>query len=421
MTVFLLLAALMIAAALAFVVVPLMRHARDTHAVADTTRRLRALDEAMAAGVIDADEYAAKRAAIAKVEASPKPDPAQKSRTAFTALLAVALVLPASALLLYRLVGEPNALDPANYVAAPSNDAHAANMQQAIAGLAAKLKQNPDDAQGWALLGRAYQATDRIDEAREAFKQAHEHAPNDADLAVEYAQTLALAAPDHLIQGEPRTLIEGALKNDPRNQRGLWLLGISDYQVGKYDAAIATWNTLLPLLAPDSDVARSVKNEIADAEARRDGKTPPAPVEAPDEASASNANESATPSQPAGNATAASTVRLTVNVALDPKLKGKLDANATLFVFARAASGPPMPLAIQRLKASQLPATVTLDDSMGMMPTMKLSMFPQVVVGARISKSGNAMPQSGDLQTLSPPTDVHRSDAIALTIDQVVP
>jgi cytochrome c-type biogenesis protein CcmH len=113
--------------------------------------------------------------------------------------------------------------------------------------------------------------------------------------------------------------------------------------------------------------------------------------------------------------------RLTVQVALDPKLKDQLDPNATLFVFARAASGPPMPLAIQRLKAGQLPITVTLDDSMSMMPAMTLSKFPQVVVGARVSKSGNAMAQSGDLQVLSASIDVRRAEPVALSIDQVVP
>jgi cytochrome c-type biogenesis protein CcmH len=113
--------------------------------------------------------------------------------------------------------------------------------------------------------------------------------------------------------------------------------------------------------------------------------------------------------------------RLTVQVALDPKLVDRLDPAATLFVFARAASGPPMPLAIQRLKASQLPLTVTLDEGNGMLPNLRLSMFPQVVIGARVSKSGNAMPQSGDLQALSPPTDVQRKEPIALVIDQVVP
>jgi cytochrome c-type biogenesis protein CcmH len=110
-----------------------------------------------------------------------------------------------------------------------------------------------------------------------------------------------------------------------------------------------------------------------------------------------------------------------VRVSLDPKLAKQLDPDATLFVFARAASGPPMPLAIQRLKASQLPTTVALDDSMSMMPSMTLSKFPQVVVGARVSKSGNAMSQSGDLETLSSPLDSHRSEPIDLTIDRVVP
>ncbi len=423
MTMFFVLAALMIAAALAFVLVPLLRHARNTAPV-DDTRRLRALDEALASGVIDADEYATKRAAFERNAAAPSATPnAPRARATFAALLAVALLLPASALLLYRLVGAPAALDPANL--APPPEAHsAADMEKAIAGLATKLQQQPDDAQGWALLGRAYAATNRAEESRDAFKHAHEHAPDDADVAVEYAQALALAAPDHKLQGESRALLEGVIAKDAKNQRALWLLGISDYQNAEYASAIARWKVLLPLLAPDSDVARSVRNEIADAEARRDGREPPAPEAAPDQAAAVAPNapdvESTTESAPESGA-ASNAPRLTVNVALDSKLKDKLDPDATLFVFARAASGPPMPLAIQRLKASQLPATVTLDDSMSMMPAMRLSKFPEVVVGARVSKSGNAMPQSGDLQTLSSPLDSHRSEPVALTIDQVVP
>jgi cytochrome c-type biogenesis protein CcmH len=416
MATFLAFAALMIAAALAFVVVPLVRHSRSS-STADTARRLRALEEAHASGLLDAKEYAAKRDALANV----KPDaagPARRSRAAFAALLGVALLLPLSALLLYRLVGTPDALDPAN-VTPPQTEHSATDMDNAIAGLAAKLQQQPDDPQGWALLGRAYQATNRIEESRDAFKHAHEHAPDDNDLAVEYAQAVALAAPDHRLQGEPRELLDAVLKKDPKNQRALWLVGIADYQDEKYPAAIATWKTLLPLLDADSDVARSVRNEIADAEARRDGREPPEPEQAPAETATAAASAPAEelPANTAPNGGA----RLTVSVALDPKLQDKLDADATLFVFARAASGPPMPLAIQRLKASQLPATVTLDDSMSMMPAMKLSKFPQVVVGARVSKSGNAMPQSGDLQTLSPPLASSRAEPIALTIDQVVP
>ncbi|HEY6985393.1 MAG TPA: c-type cytochrome biogenesis protein CcmI, partial [Rhodanobacteraceae bacterium] len=194
MTTFLAFAALMIAAALGFVLIPLLRHARGGSRSDDAQRRVRALDAALASGVLDEKEYAAKRASLET--ASSFATPTQRSRAPLAASLGVALVLPASALLLYRLVGTPEALDPAN-LAVPAPEHTAADMDQAIAGLAAKLKQNPDDAEGWALLGRAYQATDRPDESRDAFRQAHQHAPDDADIAVEYAQALAVAAPDH--------------------------------------------------------------------------------------------------------------------------------------------------------------------------------------------------------------------------------
>lgn len=409
MTAFLLLAVLMIGAALAFVVVPLLRHARSAPTHDTAARRLRALDQALAEGVVDADEYAAKRAALGAAEHAP---PARPSRLAFGALLAAALLLPASAILLYRLVGAPQALDAANLAAAPAPHGgdRGPEMEKAIALLAERLQKQPDDVEGWALLGRAYQAMNRVADSLEAFRRAHELDKDNPTLAVEYAQALALSKPGQRIEGEPRTLLEGVLAADPNNQRALWLVGIGDYQAGRYDAAIARWNTLLPLLQPGSEVARSVQAQIADAQARRDGKEPPAAAAAEPETQTAQAGD-----------TAAESPRLRVSVSLAPALKDKLDPEATLFVFARAASGPPMPLAIQRLKAAQLPVTVELDDGMAMMPTMKLSKFPQVVVGARVSKSGNAMPQSGDLQTLSAPTDVQRKDTIALTIDQIVP
>jgi cytochrome c-type biogenesis protein CcmH len=437
MATFLAFAALMITAALAFVLVPLLKKTGRATNTGDSTRRLRMLDQALAAGVLEENEYATKRAALEKTTAAASQTAKeQRSRAAFTALLAIALLLPASAVLLYRLVGTPQALDPANLAPPPGAEHSAAEMDQAIAGLAAKLKQKPDDAQGWALLARAYQATNRAEESRDAFKEAHEHAPDDADIAVEYAQALAVAAPDHRLDGEPLSLLESVLEKDPKNQRALWLIGISEYQSADFAKAIATWKTLLPMLAPDSDVARSVRNEIADAEARRDGREPPAPERAPAGATGTTDVDSNGPATAvadadgapdaaetadSGGASAGVAPRLTVSVTIDPKLKGNLDSNATLFVFARAASGPPMPLAIQRLKAGQLPVTVTLDDSMSMMPAMRLSKFAEVVVGARVSKSGNAMPQSGDLQTLSPPIASSRSEPIALEINQIVP
>ena len=413
MGLFMVLATVMVAAALAFVIVPLRRRARGL--ASDTSvRRLRALDEALAAGVISPEEFATKREAIANTSAAVTGAAAAPSRSAFTTLLLVAVLLPAMALLLYQLVGTPQALDPANLKAeaAAAHGDRGPEMEQAIAALVSRLKDHPDDLEGWALLGRAYQSTNRPDEALAAFKHAHEQAPDNPDVTVEYAQALAFKEPDHRIDGEARTLLDEALKADSNNQRALWLLGISDYQAGHFDAAIARWNTLLPLLAADSDVAQSVKKQIAEAQKQRDGGSVSVPATV-------DASASPTPSAAAEQGAAAP--HLTVTVSLDPKLTGKLDPEATLFVYARAAKGPPMPLAIQRLKASQLPLTTTLDDSMGMLPNLKLSMFPQIVVGARISKSGNAMAQSGDLQILSAPLDVHRSEPIALRIDQVVP
>lgn len=390
-------------AALAFVLLPLTR--RRVHDA--RAERMRALDAALAAGVIDADEHARKRAALAA-----NPAPANTARGAPLALVvALAVFIPASAALLYRAVGTPQALDPKARapVAASGDHASAADMQQAIAALAERLKQEPGDVEGWALLGRAHATLGQAGAAVEAYRHAHELAPDDAAVGVEYAQALALAAPDHRIAGKARELLDAIAAREPTNQRALWLLGISDYQVGRYDAAIARWNALLPLLADNPGVADSVRAQIAEAQARRDGTAPPAAASAPPAASAAAATPPATP------------VELTVEVRVDPKLAGRVDPDATLFVFARAASGPAMPLAIARLKAAQLPATVKLDDSMGMLPTLKLSDVPEVIVGARISRSGNASAQSGDLQVASAPLDVHRRDPIRLTIDSVVP
>jgi len=427
MLLFVLFAALMLAIALALVLRPLlMRHTPDDPAGL-ARRRMRVLSEAQAAGVLSDTEFAAKRAELGDqlltaVNAAPA-----RSRTNFFAAAAVALLLPALAIVLYRVVGNPTALDPAALAAAPAAapDEHGQDMDQAIGKLAAKLKQNPDDAEGWALLGRAYLETQRFAEARDALKHAHDLAADDADVGVAYAEALTLASESHQFDGQARTLIEAALKADPKNQRGIWLLGIADYQAGKFDAAIADWNRLLAQLPKESTVAESIRNQIARAEAARDGKPlPPETAAAESTAGDAAGQPAATPPPVATAATAGAAAdgpHLTVKVTLDPNLTTKVSPADTVFVYAKAASGPPMPLAIQRLHADQLPATVVLTDGMGMLPSMKLSQFPQIIIGARISKSGNAIAQSGDLQTISKPLAVTTTAPVALTIDQTVP
>ena len=418
MIAFVTLAALMLAAALAFVLPTLLR-ARGAHAdpATQAQRQLKALKEAHAAGVLSDAEYAAKRATLGEqvlssIDASPAP-----SRSTFFFALGIALLLPAAAILLYRIVGEPHAVDSSTVAIeqhAPAD--HTQNMEGAITNLIAKLKQNPDDVEGWTLLGRAYEATERFAEARDALKHAYDLAADNPDVTVAYAEALALASPSRRIDGEPRNLVEKALKTAPENERGLWLLGISDYQAKKYDVAIATWKHLLTVLPKGSDIVQSVQGQIANAEAERDGRAPPAEA-----AAASDETAEAVASATAPAPIDAAGPHLTVKVTLDPKLKDKLASTDVLFIYAKAASGPPMPLAIQRMPANQLPATVTLTDGMGMLPNMKLSQFPQVIIGARVSKSGNAIAQSGDLQTLSKPMAVTTTTPVDLTIDQVVP
>lgn len=424
MTWFLLLAGALLAFALAVLLVPLLRRGTGGRTGQDIAPRLRALDAARDAGIIDADEYAAKRALLD--EAAPAPahaEPARRSRAGIIAALAIALLLPASAIVLYRIVGAPQALSPQPVTAAaPGTPAdHGMDMNQAISGLAARLEAQPDDPEGWALLGRAYQTTERFAEARDAFKHAHDLKPEDAEIALAYAQAIALATPERRLDGESRTLIDAVVKADPANQRGLWLLGISEYQAEHYAEAITAWNRLLPQLEAGSELAQSVKNQIADAEALAAGKPLPE-REAVASAAPAAAAETTPPQESAGSASPATdSPQLHVSIRLDPGLASKVAPGDALFVYARAVKGPPMPLAIQRLTADKLPLDLVLDDSMGMLPNLKLSMFPEVVIGARISKSGNAIAASGDLQTLSDPVDVHGTDVITLTIDQVVP
>lgn len=404
---FILLAAFMLLAALTFLARPLWRSAQ-ARAPAHV-RQLEALRQALDAGVISADEYATKRAQLDSLPSTT--DTPARSRTAFIALLGVLLLVPAAAVGLYALLGEPRALDPANLVRSesPASGEHGPDMEQAVAGLAAKLKNNPDDIEGWMLLGRAYKSTQRFAEAREALKNAYERDKDNPDVQVEYAEALALATESHRLDGEPRHLLEQALVTTPTHERALWLLGIADFQEQRWTDAIAHWQKLEAVLPPDSKVLESVREQIAQARAK-----------AGLPAATADASPAIAATKPEASTATDAGPHLTVKVTLAPALAAKVSPGDTLFVFAKAAGGPPMPLAVQRLSASALPATVVLSDGMGMMPNLKLSQFPQVIVGARISKSGNAVAQSGDLQTVSAPLDVQRTEPVDLTIDQSV-
>lgn len=314
-----------------------------------------------------------------------------RSRGVFALALGIAFVLPLAAAGLYLTVGTPRALDGI------AKQAPAMDVGQALTELRAHLKASPNDAQGWLLLAQTTAAMGQSAEARDAYDQLLRLAPDNPTAMVGWAEADSMARPDHRIDGRSRELLERAVQQEPDNQRALWLLGISDFQQDRYADAAATWRRLQPLLEPGSSVAKAVAQQIAAADARA-GNPPPAT-----------------------SAPATQGAQLTVKVSLAPALKDKLQPGDTLFVYARAEQGPRMPLAVARLDAARLPATVELTDAKAMAPTMKLSSVPRVFVGARISHSGQAIGQAGDLEGDAGVVPVDRREPVTVLIDKVHP
>ncbi len=413
---FLILAGVMLAIAMFLVLRPLLRGGAAGN---DHRRKLDALDRALAEGVLDEAEFGRKRKALLGEQAA-----STAPRASLLPVLGMALLMPLGSVLVYLAVGTPQGLDPA-LAAAPAADPEGhgggaggstPQMDEAIAGLEKRLASEPDNIEGWMLLGRAYKATQRFDDARNALKKAFDLSPNAVEVMVEYAEAIALTDPDRSIAGESKALLEQALANDPRQQRALWLLGIAEAQVENYSGAIARWETLLPLLDPaETEVRTQVEAQLAEARARIGLPAAPAAASTP-------AVAAAPASAPGSAASAAASASITIEVDITPELKAQLAPTDVLYVFARAAEGPRMPLALQRLPGAKFPLTLKLDDSMGMMPSLKLSSAASVVVGARVSKTGVANPQSGDFEVISAPlAPAAQTGPLKLVINQVVP
>lgn len=394
---FWILAAVLGIAALAFVLRPLLKPpVLDAHA--DKRRALRA---AHAAGALDADELKQRLLAL-------PPEPATPPRANPGLLLVIAAALPALAVGLYLQVGTPAALDPE---AATRQIAAPATVEEAIAALEARLEAEPSDLEGWVLLGRSRRAQEQFAQAEAALERAYTLAPDDAEILIDYAEAKALAGPQRRIEGESLALLERARSMDPDNARARWLLGVAAMQADRPAEAAQLWQGLFDEMPADVPARAALGRQLNDAR-QRAGLPPidlgpttaaalqptPAPVESGD----------------------ASGPRIEVEVSLDPALASEVPEGAVLFVFARPPQGSRAPLAIQRLSAASLPATVVLTNAMGMIAGMNLASQPQVVIGARISASGNAAPQSGDLEGLTAPIAVADGRA-EVRIDRVLP
>lgn len=353
--------------------------------------QLRELEADLAAGTLAQADYERARAELeSRLLEDVREQPAPATRAAGRgAVVATAALVPLVALGVYFAVGSPSAIVGGE----PQPHVSAQQVEEMVERLAAKLRETPDDVDGWRLLGRSYAALGRFDHAAEAFSKAAAGAPRDPDLLADFADVLAMTR-GRKLDGEPEKLVLRALELDPNHLKSLALAGSAAYERKEYAAAAAYWERMLPHVAPGSEDARAIQENVSEARGLAGMRS-----EAPK------------------GEVAKAAVRGTVTIA--PKLKSQAAPEDTVFVFARAAEGPPLPLAIARTRVRDLPYSFQLDDSMSMNPAMSLSAFPTIVVTARVSKTGSAAPQPGDLQGASGPV-ANNAAAVSVVIDSQV-
>ena len=333
--------------------------------------------------------------------------------------LALALLIPTVSGVLYWTLGNPLAMTHQATASSMSSQGGSDDDRQMADGLNAlaeqlkkKLEQNPNDGTGWALLARSYLAMGRHADAVPIFEKAVKLVPDDAQLLADYADTLGVHQ-GRKLEGKPDLLIQKALKIDPRNVKALMLAGTVAFNRQDYVRAAKDWEQARANLPADAEpeASQELTAAIGEAQRRQGGgqimmAANPHPA-VPDK-----------PAKPSGQS--GQPRAITGKVTLAPNLAGKGSPTDTLFVFARDVSGPPMPVAIVRATKKDLPFTFRLDDSTSPMPSRKLSDVGTVVIVARLSKSGKAMPESGDLEGTSQPVKAG-VDGITVVIDRERP
>ncbi|WP_455197644.1 c-type cytochrome biogenesis protein CcmI [Kaarinaea lacus] len=329
------------------------------------------------------------------------------------AAVIVGIAVPVVAIGLYAHLGEgKDGFEPENFRPGMSTEGHEGTLEQQVRKLQEHLQANPDDVEGWVMLARSYYFLKQYQAASDAFaRTVAMTGESNPGLLADYADALAMASGRNMA-GKPYDLVKKALTIDPNHQKSLWLAATATYQAQDYKTTLEYWLTLRKQFPEGSDNYVQMTRNIAEVKQFLG-------MSVDDEVAIMQQAEAGTAPAAAG-ATAGTAARVSGVVSLDPSMQDKVSPSDTLFVFARAASGPRMPLAIIRTSVADLPLEFTLDDSLAMNPQMKLSRFNEVVVGARVSKTGNAMPQSGDLSGQSDVVPLG-SEGLRITINGVVP
>lgn len=416
--------------AMAFFILPLLRKKKTTLISSDELnlsvfeQQLADLDQDLKAGSLDQSQYDAAKRDLEKVLLQDvSGDQIEHAVVKDTGrwIIGAAFFIPFVALFIYQLLGSPEIIE--RLAAAPASapqqpgSAHAQSQQgdmppmdELVRKLAAKLENDPNNTQGWIMLARSYEAMGQPGQAQATLSKALDHNSDSVTIMLAYAESIAKQAGNDFT-GDAAVLIDKAYKLQPDNPNVLWLHGISAYQTENYRGALTHWEKLADILGPQSKELAAVDEAINDVRAKLGiaGTLP-----------AISSSQSAEP-EPVKTA-AASTAGITLTVTLSPEMQSKANPDQTVFIYAKAVSGPPMPLAAARKQVKDLPITIKLDDSMAMMPQMRMSNFDEVTVGARVSISGGGPgAQSGDLEGEISPVKTKASAEIDLVIDSIHP
>jgi len=405
---FLLVAATLTLTAFLFVLPPLWRKHELAAANMDernaliAKQRLAELKQQLQSGALNQQQYNEQLAELEQalsddlnIKSQAVPSTTQNRWMVFV----LAAAIPVLAGSLYAILGTYKAINPDPEMLGTSPAATSREeVNKMVATLAERMKTRPDDVEGWVMLGKSYKYLQQYPQALDAFEHAYKLSNNQVEILLHYADALA-SANNQQMTGKPAELVFKALTLEPDNLVGLWLGGMAKAQAGDALGALKLWQKLEALLPPGSPEQKQVQDLLA----KLNSQALPATSE-----------------QQSAQETKAAVVSIDVEVSLAPELLKFTNPDDTVFIYAQALSGPKMPLAIIRKHVADLPLKVILDNTMAMMPTMKLSNFSTVKLLARVSKSGTAMPQAGDLLGSAEKVDLKDTKSHKIVIDNTI-
>lgn len=396
---------------------PLVTHASQAKANAKVYReQILDLDREHESGHISEVEWQQSRDELSLrllEDTSAQDDPqAKQEKPALWTAVIVAVALPLASMGMYMWLGEPDALNPLAAKAPEKADQH--ELAKMAESLAKKLNEKPDNLQGWVMLGRTYRTLEKFDVSVKAYDRALRMSDDD-DLKLERVEVLAMKAQGNF-EGEPWQVIREILQRDPQHYGALLMAGSASYAHAQYADALKFWQQARKSLEADNPDVPGLDDAIASVQQKLGVPVKPATGKA----SSGNATQPAPAAANASANPANSGLTVSGQVSISDALKRNVKPSDVVFIYATPANGERMPLAIFKTTVAQLPLAFTLDDSSAMTPERKLSGAGEVLVKVRVSKSGNAIPQSGDLSGTLGPVKVG-SKGLKLEIKDQIP